>query len=203
APNDPPCGNPLFTDTVPFSGNGGYASGDFTTAAAGTYRWIANYSGDSNNNPTSNGCNEANENVNVTPAHPTVTTQATATGVVGGAIHDAATVAGAFKDRTSVAYGLCGHAGATRADAICTDTATVNGNGQYVSGSFTTAAAGTYRWIANYSGDANNTATANGCNEDNENVDVTPASPSISTSATVGGQVGDTIHDVATVSGAF
>ena len=36
--------------------------------------------------------------------------------------------------------------------------------------SFTPVLAGTYRWIANYSGDANNAATANACNAANENV---------------------------------
>ena len=36
-------------------------------------------------------------------------------------------------------------------------------------------AAGTYHWIANYGGDANNNATTNGCNGANENVVVEPA----------------------------
>ena len=46
---------------------------------------------------------------------------------------------------------------------------------------------GTYRWIANYGGDVNNTATANGCNEPNESVLVNPAKPTIATVATDGG----------------
>jgi hypothetical protein len=38
-------------------------SGAFTPAAAGTYRWIASYSGDANNAPTTAPCNAPTENV--------------------------------------------------------------------------------------------------------------------------------------------
>jgi hypothetical protein len=47
------------------SGNGTYQSGNFTPTAVGTYRWIANYGGDTNNNPTANTCNGTNESVDV------------------------------------------------------------------------------------------------------------------------------------------
>lgn len=61
-------GAPIFTSLVPVSGNGSYSSASFTSAAIGTYRWIANYGGDSNNLPTVNVCNAANESVAVTIA---------------------------------------------------------------------------------------------------------------------------------------
>lgn len=65
-PSDATCtGAPVFTSIVPVSGNGNYSSASFTSAALGTYRWIANYSGDSNNLPTTNGCNATGESVNV------------------------------------------------------------------------------------------------------------------------------------------
>ncbi len=48
------------------NGNGAYTSDAFTPTTVGTYRWIANYSGDVNNNPTANACNGANESVDVT-----------------------------------------------------------------------------------------------------------------------------------------
>ena len=60
--NDQTCGGtPIFTNTVPVSGNGTYStSAGFTTAAAGTYHWIATYSGDVSNNGVSSICaNEA------------------------------------------------------------------------------------------------------------------------------------------------
>lgn len=71
APSDVTCaGAPVFTSLVPVSGNGSYTSASFTSAAIGTYRWIANYGGDSNNLPTANGCNAANESVAVTAVLP-------------------------------------------------------------------------------------------------------------------------------------
>lgn len=71
APSDPTCaGAPVFTSLVPISGNGSYPSASFTSAAIGTYRWIANYGGDSNNSPTTNGCNAPNESVAVAAVPP-------------------------------------------------------------------------------------------------------------------------------------
>lgn len=71
APSDATCtAAPVFTSIVPVSGNGSYTSASFTSAAIGTYRWIANYGGDSNNLPTTNVCNATNESVVVTAAPP-------------------------------------------------------------------------------------------------------------------------------------
>ena len=44
-----------------------------------------------------------------------------------------------------------------------------------MSGQFTTSQPGTYRWIAAYSGDANNPPVSGACNNPNESVVVTPA----------------------------
>ncbi len=63
-PNDATCATAaIFTSVVPVSGNGSYTSAAFTPLVTGTYRWIANYSGDANNAPTTNVCNGANESV--------------------------------------------------------------------------------------------------------------------------------------------
>ena len=204
-PNDATCtGAVVFTSTVTVNGNGAYGSGTFTPATAGTYRWIANYSGDGNNAKTANGCNESNESVVVNPAHPTVVTQASAAVTIGGAISDTATLAGGVAPTGTITFNLYGPNDATCSGAVLfQSTATVNGNGTYGSGNFTPTATGTYRWIANYGGDANNTATANGCNESNESVVVKPATPTIATVATEGGVAGDKISDTATLSGAY
>jgi hypothetical protein len=61
--------------------------------------------------------------------------------------------------------------------AVFTSVVTVNGDGSYTSGSFTPSVAGTYRWIATYSGDGNNGAAANACNDPNETVVVNPTPP--------------------------
>ena len=203
-PNDATCtGTVVFTSTVTVNGNGAYGSGTFTPATAGTYRWIANYSGDGNNAKTANGCNESNESVVVNPAHPTVVTQASGAVTIGGAISDTATLAGGVAPTGTITFKLYGPNDATCSGAVLfQSTATVNGNGTYGSGNFTPTATGTYRWIANYGGDTNNTATANGCNESNESVVVKPATPTIATVATEGGVAGDKISDTATLSGA-
>ncbi len=64
-PNDPTCtGTPAFSPAlVPVSGDGtAYGSGTFTPTEAGTYRWVASYSGNGpNTNPASAVCNAANE----------------------------------------------------------------------------------------------------------------------------------------------
>jgi len=68
-PNDQNCVGPvIFTSTTLVTGNGVYSSAPFTPLALGTYRWIANYGGDANNNPTANTCNAPNEFVNVVAA---------------------------------------------------------------------------------------------------------------------------------------
>lgn len=46
----------MFIDTVDVAGPGDYRSGDFPPATAGSYYWIAPYSGDVNNLPSTGTC---------------------------------------------------------------------------------------------------------------------------------------------------
>jgi hypothetical protein len=63
-PNNATCtGTSIYTATVTVAGNGTYASGNFTMTSAGTYRSVANYSGDANNVPTADICHAAKESV--------------------------------------------------------------------------------------------------------------------------------------------
>ena len=76
-PNDATCsGTPAFTSAaVPVSGNGTYSSGTFTPTAAGTYRWIASYSGDLPNTlAVAGACNDANEASVIISLNPTIAT---------------------------------------------------------------------------------------------------------------------------------
>ena len=70
------------------------------------------------------------------------------------------------------------------------------------SAAFTPTSAGTYRWRAFYSGDANNVAVAGACNAANENVVVSAATPTIATTASgdIALEAG-TLTDTATISG--
>ena len=68
-PNNATCsGAPIFTSAVAVNGNGNYFSEHFRPTTTGTYRWIASYSGDAENAPVSNACNDPNQSVVVTAA---------------------------------------------------------------------------------------------------------------------------------------
>jgi uncharacterized repeat protein (TIGR01451 family) len=117
------------------------------------------------------------DTVPVTPvkAKPAVDTNAGAAITLGsGSLQDTATLSGGYQPTGKITFTLYGPNDATCANAIATSTATVTGNANYNSDPFTPTLAGTYRWIANYSGDVNNEATTNACNGANENVIVNP-----------------------------
>ena len=194
-PNDATCtGTPAFTSAaVPVSGNGTYSSGTFTPTAAGTYRWIASYTGDLPNTlAVAGACNAANEASLINPRQPAIVTDATgAAGVpLGTAISDSATLSNtAPKPDGSPAGGTITFRVYGPNDATCTGTPAftsaavpVSGNGTYSSGTFTPTAAGTYRWIASYSGDLPNTlAVAGSCNDANEASVIISLNPTIAT----------------------
>jgi hypothetical protein len=112
----------------------------------------------------------------------TLTTEASPAVALGGAITDTATLSGGATPTGTITFNLYGPNNLTCAGAaIFTSTVPVNGNGAYSSASFTPTTEGTYRWIANYSGDANNAVTANTCNAASENVLVAPLTAAIPT----------------------
>ena len=207
APADNTCvGAPVFTSAaIPVNGNGNYGSGDFTPSAPGTYRWIATYSGDANNSGVAGLCNDANENVTVGTANPTMATTASAGVAVGGNVSDSATIAGGFNPTGSITFTLYGPNDATCAGApIFTSAAIpVNGNASYGSGDFAPTMPGTYRWIASYTGDANNAGVTGMCNDANESVVVTQAGPTMTTQASSAVTLGGNVSDQATLAGGF
>jgi len=205
-PNNATCaGAPIFTSTSTVVGNGTYISANFTPTLPGTYRWIANYSGDANNDATANACNGVNENVVVGKALPAVVTTASAAAALGGVISDSAVLSGGVSPTGTITFTLFGPNTTTCAGApIFTSTVPVTaGNGTYGSGNFTPTVAGTHRWIANYSGDANNNATTNACNGANESVVVNLAVPTVATTASADVPLGAAISDSAVLSAGF
>jgi hypothetical protein len=105
--------------------------------------------------------------------------------ILGGSISDTATLSGSFQATGTITFYVYGPD-----DSICSDVpaftsdVSVAGDGQYNSGSFTPTAPGTYRFIASYSGDFNNRATANVCNAPNESAVVTGPTPTPTATAT-------------------
>jgi uncharacterized repeat protein (TIGR01451 family) len=211
-PGDTDCSNaPAFTSSsFAVSGNGTYGPASFTPSTAGTYRWIASYSGDAKNEPSIGLCNDAGETDVVQKVNPTIATNASDNIVIGGSISDTATVSGGLNPTGTVTFVLYGPNDASCATPIFTSANRSLVAGVATSASFTPTAVGTYRWIATYNGDVNNNAVSGLCNDTDESVVVSKASPSIATELVSGGQSGTTIsvalgssvHDTSTLTGA-
>ena len=187
------------------------ANGSFSTTVgfgpplvAGVYHWLAVFSGDGNNNKANSGCTA--EPVTIT-ASPSITTDQTPTsGSVGDTLNDSATL----KD-TSNLLGTgtvtiylfepgvdCNAAGTGAVNSwVFSD---VSGNGPFKTSDtagFVADMAGTYHWLAVFSGDTNNPGPVNsGC--ESEPVVINPASIQIAktadaTSVNAGDPVGFTV----------
>lgn len=126
----------------------------------------------------------------------TLVTSANQTVTVGANITDTATLSGGFNPTGTISFELYNNATCT-GEAIFTDSKTVNGNGDYGPVSYPTTAAGTYYWLASYSGDDNNDSADHACGATGEVDTVQPASPTISTTPVL------LPNDSATLSGGF
>jgi hypothetical protein len=72
-PSDSSCSSnaPLTTAPVAVNGDGDYTSPALTPSQAGSYHWVATYSGDANNNRVGPvGCSDANETLTLTAPPP-------------------------------------------------------------------------------------------------------------------------------------
>ncbi len=154
-------GTPRYTYTdssAPYATTPG-----FTTDKAGTWRWVAEYAGDANNNAVTSGCND--EEVGIGKATPTLTTTPSAGGAVGTVLNDTATLTGGNAPTGSVTFKLY-----DPDQTSCTGTPRytyTDSSAPYATTpGFTTDKAGTWRWVAEYAGDANNNAVTSGCNDE-------------------------------------
>ena len=188
------------------AGAGTYLSAGFTPESPGTYQWVASYSGDAENNPVTVPCGDANERfvVGIVIVDVFLTTHASPSVAVGGQINDTATLAGATDPSGTVFFSLFGPDEATcHGPAAFISSARAADDGTFTSSPFTATVPGAYRWLANYSGDANVGPLSGTCNDPGEDVVVTPAQPTITTTATATARMGESIHDRATLSGGF
>jgi hypothetical protein len=182
-PNDATCtGVPAFESLgVPYPVAGGpVTSAAFTPTAAGVYRWIATYSGDANNFGVAGLCTDVSETVTITPATPSIATTPTPSITVGsGQLADTATVLGRVNPQAgaTIDFRLYGPNDATCTGAPAFESLGVPypvADGPVTSASFTPTAAGVYRWVATYSGDANNVSVSGVCSDVSETVTVSP-----------------------------
>ena len=198
------CTTSIFTTTATVSGNNPYTSASFTPTAPGTYYWTASYGGDTNNTAVSEACGGAGESVIVSAPTATINTTASATVVLGaGTVHDTAVLAGGVSPTGTITFNLYGPSSTAVCGAsIFTATVPVSGNNSYTSANYTPTAAGTYYWTASYSGDTNNTAVSEACGGAGESVIVSPATPTINTTASASVVLGaGSVHDTAVLAG--
>jgi hypothetical protein len=195
------------------NGNGLYVSPKVTPQRAGTYQWVAFYTGDRNNAPAATACGDSRETVVVLQRQPALSTSASPPANVrrgaarvetaGKSIYDAASLTRGVAPTGEITFALYGPNDSTCSGTPLLTTATaVAGNGVYNSESFIPVVSGTYRWVATYSGDANNRrAGPTGCGDHTEQVRVTiPADPVLTSSASEAVTIGGAIHDTAHLS---
>jgi hypothetical protein len=173
---DSECKTEVFSSTVSgIVANGPVASGEYPANAAGTYFWTASYSGDANNKAVSTTCGEAGESSVVeqpaittpaTPATPSLTTTPEPdSGVSGSTFKDKAVIGGLAGAQPGgqirwTLYSKNDCSGKVASDGPVS----VTGNGGYSTPTGAIPAkAGTYYWVASYSGDPNNRAVSSAC----------------------------------------
>lgn len=202
-PNDSSCKTGVGSAvTDPVSGNGSYVSPPITPSALGTYRWVASYSGDAHNlaaGPTA--CTDSAESSVVTKAAPRLTTVANGSVSLGEAIRDQAHLTGALNPTGTITFKLYGpNDSSCRTQVGVVLTTAVSGNGDYMSASMIPGISGTYRWVASYSGDANNAAVeATGCGDPAEVTVIGKVVPVLATTASNQAALGDAIRDTASL----
>ncbi len=168
---------------------------------AGVYRYVASYSGDRENDPVSGACGVAGESATVAAQTPRITTIATG-GVAGGTVRDTARLTGHphVAITGQVRFTLYGPGDDACATPLATSTGAVV-TGSVSTGPVAVTGAGSYRWIAAYTGDANNAGVSSACA--GEPVTVSKLSPSIRTTPSGNVAAGAVVLDAATLAGGY
>jgi hypothetical protein len=145
------------------------------------YRWIATYSGDAGNHGASTSCDDQAEAVVVSKAQPTLTTEVPTDSVPNGnGAGDIAHLIGGASPQGTITFRLYGpddpHCSGPAAFVV---TQNVQGNGTTPSPLPQPTVPGTYRWVAVYSGDANNEGASTQCGDPHESFIVQEEGPNI------------------------
>jgi hypothetical protein len=194
--------SPNFVQSVSITDGLDATTTGFPATAAGTYHWIAVYSGDSNNNPVTSLCGEPV--VVWAMATPTLATVPSAGGAIGTVLTDTANLTGAVSPTgtmTFVLYGpstsvTCNAGDLDLAQAVAVTTNSTTTGSATTSIGFTTTKPGTYYWRVEYSGDTyNNLVGPTACGEP-VNIQYTPT---FTTTPSAGGAIGTILNDTATL----
>ncbi len=182
-------GTPVFTSTNAMTGTQA-RSGFFTPTTAGTYHWLATYSGDVNNTNARGACGGARQTV-VVDFRSTLRTQAVPSqSELGRPIHAEATLVGATNPTGTVTFTLYRPGDTSCFTPAFTSTKPISPAGTATSDEYTPVptadytSLGIHRWIASYSGDANNPpSVVQSCGAPNQTVDVGKATPTVTARA--------------------
>ncbi len=150
------------TETATVNGNGTYTtSTGYLPTAVGTYQWVASYSGDGANKAVAS--TKTAEKVSL--ANLTISTISNSPVFLGSGIlvTDSATLSGGYNPTGTIIFVLF----APNGRAVDTESVTVNGDGNYNTPTgYMPSTAGTYQWVASYSGDGNNKAVSTSLKSD-------------------------------------
>ncbi len=189
-PGDSSCSTSIFTSTVNVTGNKAYTSAAFTPTSAGSYEWVASYSGDtSNNGVPASSCSNAAETSQVVKSTTFLVSQVSPTvAPVGTSISDTATLAGGFNPTGSITFNVYGPGDTMCMTPLASSPAAVSLAGTFTSPPITASSAGIYRWVVSYSGDGNNTVATAVCSTPTE--ETTIVASSVTPSVNVCGATG-------------
>ncbi len=202
-PDQASCEGPVvFRSTTPVDANGHADSGTTTPPVGGTYRWVADYlAGDGTTVLAQSPCNSPNESTvhipyfSICTQEPllcpwasaiSTTAQPGATAPFGAKLHDAAEVIIGLPSGSApaivgtVTFKLYGPDDPTCGGApVYTDADKPVSSGLASSGEFTTTRAGTYQWVATYSGGGGIPGVSGSCGDPSEATLVAKTTPSL------------------------
>ena len=140
---------------------------------------LAASSGASIAQPTSTSFSAGSERVTIEAAAPSLATQvAEPEVVVGDPVADTATLSGGAEPSGTITFDLFGPDDEDcSGPPVASSSHPVAGAGSYTSSATTPSAAGGYRYVARYSGDADNRPVSGACGDPNESVAVSAAEP--------------------------
>ena len=102
-----------------------------------------------------------------------LSTKALAT-TLGGVIRDTAVLSGGLSPKGTMTFSLYSSSDSTCSKALRDVTATVNGDGNYVSPAITPTSTGSYQWVASYVGDEPGSTVSAACDDPAERSTVAP-----------------------------
>jgi hypothetical protein len=168
-PADTTCSNvPGFISSVRIDAGGSATSKPLRPTAPGTWRVVARYSGDANNDDARSACDDPSAHLVVGTGRPSIATSP-AGGLGAGRLADTARVDGRVDQQpgATIGFRLYGPG-----DPACASEPVFESvvryppaGGDVTSGVVTPAVPGTYRWRASYSGDASNAAVDGPCGD--------------------------------------